>query len=108
MDHQAIKDLLPLAALDRLEPDETRTLDEHLRTGCDECEAELRGLREAAAAFALSHEEPVASASSEERIWARLEARLRPSAQPRPATRERDPALRPSARGRAGAWRAAA
>ena len=42
MDHQAIKDLLPFAALDRLEPDEARALQEHLRTGCDECEAELR------------------------------------------------------------------
>ena len=44
MDHQAIKDLLPLAALDRLEPDEARELKEHLRAGCDECEAELREL----------------------------------------------------------------
>ncbi len=104
MDHQAIKDLLPLAALDRLEPDEARALEEHLRAGCDECEAELRELREVAAALALSLEPE----GSEERIWERLDARLQAdAAEPsRPAARESGRARRP-ARGRVGAWRAA-
>ena len=104
MDHQAIKDLLPLAALDRLEPDEARALEEHLRAGCDECEAELRELREVAASLALSLEPE----GSEERIWERLDLRLHAdAAEPsRPAARETDGARRP-ARGRVGVWRAA-
>ena len=108
MDHQAIKDLLPLAALDRLEPDEARTLQEHLRAGCDECEAELRELREAAASLALSLEQESSEEGSEDRIWDRLEARLHAAvAQPgRPTAREADSARRPT-RGRVGAWRAA-
>ncbi len=103
MDHQAIKDLLPLAALDRLEPEEARALQEHLRDRCDECEAELRTLRETAAALALGFEGAAPGAGAEERIWTRLEARLRPSA----ATGVRDLARRRPARGRAGVWRAA-
>ncbi len=104
MDHQAIKDLLPLAALDRLEPDEARALEEHLRAGCDECEAELRELREVAASLALSLEPE----GSEERIWERLDLRLHAdAAEPsRPAARETDGVRRP-ARGRVGVWRAA-
>jgi anti-sigma-K factor RskA len=72
MDHEAIKDLLPLAALDRLEPEEERPLQEHLREGCADCEAELRAYREAAAAFATTIE----GAGSEHRVWEMLEARL--------------------------------
>jgi len=108
MDHQAIKDLLPLAALDRLEPDEARALEEHLRAGSDECEAELRELREAAAALALSLEQESSEEKSEERIWERLEARLHGAVPQsgRPGAKEADRARRP-ARGRVGAWRAA-
>jgi anti-sigma-K factor RskA len=108
MDHQAIKDLLPLAALDRLEPDEARALEEHLRAGCDECEAELRELREAAASLALSLEPESSEEKSEERIWERLEARLHGAVPQsgRPGAKEADRARRP-ARGRVGAWRAA-
>jgi len=108
MDHQAIKDLLPLAALDRLEPDEARALKEHLRAGCDECEAELRELREAAASLALSLEQESSEERSEERIWERLEARLHGAVpQPgRPGAKEADRARR-HARDRVGAWRAA-
>ena len=113
MDHQAIKDLLPLAALDRLELDEARELEEHLRAGCDECEAELRELREVAASLALSLEqessEAGSEAGSEERIWERLQARL-DGAVPqtgRPAGAKAADSVRRSARGRMGAWRAA-
>jgi anti-sigma-K factor RskA len=104
MDHQAIKDLLPFAALDRLEPDEARALQEHLRTGCDECEAELRELREVAAAVALSLEPQ----GSEQRIWERLDARLHDSvAEPyRSAVKKSGGARRPAG-GRVRAWRAA-
>jgi anti-sigma-K factor RskA len=72
MDHQELSNLLPLAALDRLEPDEARQLEEHLREGCAECEGELRAWRETAAAFATALE----PAGSEHQVWQRLEARL--------------------------------
>jgi anti-sigma-K factor RskA len=104
MDHQAIRDLLPFAALDRLEPDEARTLEGHLRTGCAECERELQELREVAASLALSLDQE----DSEQRIWELLEARLHAGAvQPiRPAGRETASARR-APRARVGAWRAA-
>ena len=71
MDHEEIKHLLPLAALDQLGPDETVILSDHLRT-CDVCPAELQAYRDAAAAIPIAHEPAVLH----ERIWARLEARL--------------------------------
>ena len=74
MDHQAIKELLPLAALDWLEPAEALALEEHLRSGCEDCTTELNEFRETAALLSLSLE----TQGSEERIWARLESRLRP------------------------------
>jgi anti-sigma-K factor RskA len=107
MDHQSIKDLLALAALDRLEPDEAQALEEHLSAGCDECAAELRELREVAAALALSLDQS-SEAGAEERIWKRLDARLHAVAaeSSRPAARESASARRP-ARSHVGAWRAA-
>jgi anti-sigma-K factor RskA len=72
MDHQELIDLLPLAALDRLEPDEARQLEEHLREGCAQCERELRAWRETLAALAMASE----PAGSEHRVWQRLERRL--------------------------------
>jgi len=105
MDHQGINDLLPLAALDWLEPAEARALEEHLRAGCGECEAELRELREVAAALALSLE-PEGSA---DRIWERLDARLcdAPADPLHPVARETAAARRP-ARRRVARWRAVA
>jgi anti-sigma-K factor RskA len=76
MDHQELIDLLPLAALDRLEPEEARALEEHLREGCDQCESELQAWRETAASIALGLEET----GSEQRIWERLDARLHANA----------------------------
>jgi len=72
MTHEELKAILPLAALNRLEAEEETELREHLRTVCDECEAELREFREAAASLAMAAE----PAGSAERIAARLEARL--------------------------------
>ncbi len=101
MDHQELIDLLPLAALDRLDPGEARELDEHLREGCAQCESELRAWRETAAALALASE----PAGSEHRVWERLEARLHADAtaahslattvsRPRRARGERPPSAR--------------
>ncbi|HKD69494.1 MAG TPA: anti-sigma factor [Candidatus Binataceae bacterium] len=72
MDHEQLINLLPLAALDREEPDEARLLEEHLREGCPQCEAELRAWRETLAAYAMASE----PAGSENRVWQRLDARL--------------------------------
>jgi anti-sigma-K factor RskA len=104
MDHQAIKDLLPLAALDQLELDDARALQEHLRAGCDECEAELGELREVAASLALSLEPE----GSEQRIWQRLDERLRDAVPnpPRSVARRINSERRP-ARSRMVSWRAA-
>lgn len=76
MEHQDYKDLLPLAAVDKLELQEARDLTEHLSAGCAECQAELDALREAAAAmaFALDPVQP----SAEQRVWQRVAARLEP------------------------------
>jgi anti-sigma-K factor RskA len=111
MDHEEIKQLLPLAALDQLGPDESIILDDHLRT-CAECPAELQAYRDAAAAVPMAHE----PAAVHERIWARLEARLTAEGQlppadvtaPPPATAvaDRAPARRHAA-GRATGWRIA-
>ncbi|MBF6561011.1 MAG: anti-sigma factor [Candidatus Binataceae bacterium] len=110
MDHEELKDLLPLAALGRLEGDEQRALDAHLATGCDECEAELRDLRETLAAMAMSE----AGDGPADRIWRRLEQRLAggEADQPeraeigdaRPASHAADRAARP---GVARGWRVA-
>jgi len=71
MDHQALKDLLPLAALGWLDPEEERSLGDHLPV-CAECRAELDAFREAGASVAMAED----ATGSEERIWNRLQARL--------------------------------
>jgi len=72
MDHQTLKELLPLAALDRLERDERLALEDHLADGCSGCASELRSFKESLAAFALV----AADQSPDARIWNRLELRL--------------------------------
>ncbi|MGH7905978.1 MAG: anti-sigma factor domain-containing protein [Candidatus Binataceae bacterium] len=110
MDHRAIKDLLPFAALDRLDAEERRELDEHLR-GCAECAAELHELREMAAALSVALE----PAGAQERIWERLESRLKAAdASPRArisaaaAMRRPGRAVRPPAAAGAWFWKSAA
>jgi anti-sigma-K factor RskA/putative zinc finger protein len=71
MTHDELKALLPLAALERLEPEEVAALREHL-AGCAECDAELREFEHAMAMFALALEAP----AKEDRVMQKLEARL--------------------------------
>jgi hypothetical protein len=107
MTHEEIKNLLALAALDRLDPEEAHALEEHLRAGCDECHAELREFRETAASLALSLD----PAGAEDRIRDRLEARLAsgsPGASTRPATAMRPPTALRARRGRVRIWQATA
>jgi hypothetical protein len=78
MTHDELKALLPLAALERLEPEEVAALREHL-AGCAECDAELREFEHAMAMFALALDTP----AKEDRVMRKLEARL---AAPTPAT----------------------
>lgn len=99
MDHDQLKDLLPLEALSALDGDEARAMAAHLAAGCDECQAELRSFREALAAVAIAATDD----GPADRIWQRLEGRLAAGgAQHRSAGRAADRAER----GRA--WRAAA
>jgi len=77
MTHDELKALLPLAALDRLEPDEIESLREHL-AGCEECDSELREFEHAVAMLALAVDAP----ASEDRVTRKLEARLAAPAPP--------------------------
>ena len=88
MDHEEIKQLLPLHAIDQLGPDEASIVEDHART-CDDCAAELQAYRAAAAAIPMADE----PAAPNHRIWARLEARLTAEGQ---ATSS-DPSSRPAA-----------
>ena len=111
MDHDQLKELLPLEALGSLDGDEARAMAAHLAEGCDECQSELRAFREALAAMAISE----AGDGPADRIWQRLESRLAAgkaqaapgtdAAHDRPAARTTDRALRP---GVSRGWRIAA
>lgn len=76
MTHDELKALLPLASLDRLEPDEMAILREHL-AGCPECPGELREFEHAVAMMTLAVDAPTSS----DRITRKLEARLATPAQ---------------------------
>lgn len=76
MTHEELKDLLPLRALDRLEPDEDRAVTTHLAGGCPQCEGELASFREALGALALAADQ---HGGSRDRIWQLVEARVRAS-----------------------------
>lgn len=93
MDHAAIRDLLPLRALDRLEGEEARAVDEHLAARCDDCARELASFIEALAAMAIAEAGDGPSA----RIWSHLQSRLdatRPAARIADPRSQREPARR--------------
>jgi anti-sigma-K factor RskA len=75
MDHQRLKELVAMAALERLEPDEKLALGAHLANGCSECDAELLSFKDSLAALTIA----AADESPDGRIWSRLERRLRES-----------------------------
>ena len=102
MDHAEIKDLLPLKALSRLEGEEARAVDEHLATGCDECQRELASFNEALAAMAIVES---GGDGTSDPVWTHLQARLdaaRNESQiaDRPPRRIEDWSMRQSSRGR--------
>lgn len=72
MEHEQLKELLPLEALDRLEGEERRAMAAHLAQGCEACEAELASFRDALAAMAVE----AAGSGVAERTWRLLERRL--------------------------------
>jgi hypothetical protein len=73
MSHDELKALLPLRALDQLDPDEARALADHLANGCPECDREIDEFREALGEFAIA----AANADgADERIWKLIEPRL--------------------------------
>src|ERR1700733_12615939 len=71
MTHDELKALLPLAALERLDPEETAALREHL-AGCPECDAELREFEHTLSLLALAADGPATA----DRVTRKLEARL--------------------------------
>jgi anti-sigma-K factor RskA len=72
MDHDRLKELLPLEALGTLDGEDARAMAAHLSEGCDDCASELRWFREALAAMALA----TAGDGPADRIWQRLKQRL--------------------------------
>jgi anti-sigma-K factor RskA len=72
MNHDQLKELLPLEALGVLDGDEAREMTTHLAELCDECVPELRAFRETLAAMALTE----AGETPADHIWQRLERRL--------------------------------
>jgi len=102
MEHAEIKDLIPLKALSRLDPDEARAVDEHLAAGCDECERELASFNEALAAMAMVEG---GGEGPSDQIWSRIQARLDAS---RPPQRTEDRSTREPSRGRGFAMLASA
>ena len=101
MTHEELKDLLPLKALDRLDADENRALDEHLAGGCPECDPELESFRAALGALAIATADGGDNAT--DRIWERVAPRLdaaTPSVGTRAAGRGRDFTARSASRQR--------
>ena len=103
MDHAEIKDLLPLKALSRLEGQEASAVDEHLATGCDECQRELASFNEALAAMGIV--ESGGGDASSDRVWSHLQGRLDAARDEsrindRPPSRVEDRWARGSSRGR--------
>jgi anti-sigma-K factor RskA len=100
MTHEELKELVPLKALDRLEADEERALEEHLASGCAECERDLASFREALGAFAMAAGD---DGGATDRIWRLVETRLGPdriSVGSRAASRGSDSAVRDASRNR--------
>ncbi len=76
MNHDRLEELLPLEALGTLDGEDARAMAEHLATGCDERQAELRSFREAMTALAIN----VAGDGPADRTWQRVERRFTPDA----------------------------
>ena len=72
--HDAVRELLALAALDALSPEERHALDAHLTT-CDECRRELAALRDGVASIAGSLPARAMAPEREAAMRARLMAR---------------------------------
>src|SRR5437762_12133811 len=105
MEHDRLQNLVPLAAANRLEPEEREALDAHLAAGCTSCESELRELRDAIVAMAqgAAQDDPV------ERTWRMLQNRLtesRREAETSQQERNHTPTISAisTSRWRSGAW----
>ena len=103
--HDAMRELLGLAALDALTPEERHALDVHLAT-CDECRRELAALRDGVASIGASLPARAMPTEREAAMRARLMARaiedrvrvtpIRPSTSPLPSPSMSHAATRPS------------
>ena len=104
IDHEALRDLVAVYALDALEDNEASTVEDHVRD-CPRCTEDLKAHRETAALLAYE------GADAPEGLWDRIAAGITPEPEDaRPALElivgERRGAERPGAR--TWAWRAAA
>lgn len=89
--HDEIRENLPAYALGGLEPEETRTVEEHLR-GCDSCRAELVSYELPIHILDLSAPEASPPEGARERLLARAEAtRVPTTADERPEGRANAP-----------------
>src|SRR5579859_4420045 len=71
MEQELIHDLVAAYALDALDDSERRDFEEHL-AGCEQCRAEVEGLREAAAALAYVPEGPAPPPALRDRVLKRV------------------------------------
>lgn len=89
MNHQEIKDLLPLYALGGLENESTTAIESHLAEPCDTCVAELREWREVVGMIPLGLAPTGADAKVKERLMARVQQDLGARVIPFAARRKR-------------------
>jgi len=71
MEQELIHELVAAYALDALDDSEQREFEEHL-AGCEQCRAEIEGLRDAAAALAYVPEGPAPPPALRERVLERV------------------------------------
>lgn len=88
--HEDIRNDLPLYALDALDADERRAIEQHLAEGCDSCERDLQEWREIVALVSLETPE-AAPADLKQKLLARVrnEAVGTPARQPGTVARRR-------------------
>ncbi len=81
-EHDEIKEMLALHALDMLEPDAAARLEAHLAGNCPECISEFRSLRESIAMLAFTRPLVEPSQRLRERVIALTREQVKPPSEP--------------------------
>jgi len=87
MNHQELKDLLPLYALGGLEAESVAAVEQHLTEACDSCTAELREWQEVIGLIPLGVTPAEPRAAVKERLMARVQQDLGATVVPLPPRR---------------------